>query len=267
LNLTINARDSMPDGGTLTVSTADVPAGKPVPGFPRAETASADRIMLSVKDTGTGMDAETLRRCLEPFFTTKPVGKGAGLGLSMAYGFAEQSGGRLLIRSEPGQGTEVAMLFPCSSQPVLAMPTVNPASRPLGGHEQILVVEDDDGVRDHAARVLGDLGYRVTPVETADAAISYLRAGGTADLILSDIMMPGVADVRKLEAEARALLPEIQILYSSGYPKELIQADGRLAPDIELLPKPYRRSELALKVREMLDRTYARPGAATQDAD
>lgn len=267
LNLTINARDSMPDGGTLTVSTADVPAGKPVPGFPRAETASADRIMLSVKDTGSGMDAETLRRCLEPFFTTKPVGKGAGLGLSMAYGFAEQSGGRLLIRSEPGQGTEVAMLFPCSSQPVLAMPTVNPASRPLGGSEQILVVEDDDGVRDHAARVLGDLGYRVTPVETADAAISYLRAGGTADLILSDIMMPGVADVRKLEAEARALLPEIQILYSSGYPKELIQADGRLAPDIELLPKPYRRSELALKVREMLDRTYARPGAATQDAD
>ena len=267
LNLTINARDSMPDGGTLTVSTIHVPAREPVPGFPRAETASADRIMLSVKDTGFGMDAETLRRCLEPFFTTKPVGKGAGLGLSMAYGFAEQSGGRLLIRSEPGQGTEVAMLFPCSSQPVLAAPPVNPASRPLGGREQILVVEDDDGVRDHAARVLGDLGYRVTPVETADAAISYLRAGGSADLILSDIMMPGVADVRKLEAEARALLPEIQILFSSGYPKELIQADGRLAPDIELLPKPYRRSELALKVREMLDRAYAGSATLAQDAD
>jgi len=266
LNLTINARDSMPDGGVLTVSTVHVPARAPVPGFPRAETAPSDRIMLSVKDTGQGMDEETLRRCLEPFFTTKPVGKGAGLGLSMAYGFAEQSGGRLLVSSVRGQGTEVAMLFPLSAAPAHVPQPASTAQRPLGGREQILVVEDDAGVREHVAGVLRDLGYRVMSLETADAAIAYLRTGGTADMILSDIMMPGVADVRALEAEARALLPEIQILYSSGYPRELIQADGRLPPNIELLPKPYRRSELASKVREMLDRAYAAPAVAVQEA-
>lgn len=267
LNLTINARDSMPDGGVLTVSTAFVPAGSRVPNFPRADVSTADRILLSVSDTGTGMDDETLRRCLEPFFTTKPVGKGAGLGLSMAYGFVEQSGGRLLIRSEPGVGTEVAMLFPRSFAPVQPVRHSISGERPLGGNESILVVEDDPEVRDHATRVLTELGYRVTALENADAAIAFLRGGGTADLILSDIMMPGQTDVRQMDAEARALLPEIQILYSSGYPRELIRADGRLAADIELLQKPYRRSELALKVRELLDRTYSGKLAAAQEAD
>lgn len=266
LNLTINARDAMPDGGILTVQSAFLPAGSAVPNFPSAELSSTDRILLSVRDTGLGMDAETLRRCLEPFFTTKPVGKGSGLGLSMAYGFIEQSGGRLLVRSRPGEGTEVALLFPRSLEAVQPHPQAQGGAGPLGGNEAILIVEDDRDVRDHATRVLTELGYRVTSRDTADAAIAYLRGGGMPDLILSDIMMPGKTDVRQLDAEARALLPEIQILYSSGYPQELIKADGRLAADIELLPKPYRRSELALKVRELLDRTYAGRPAPPQDA-
>ena len=266
LNLTINARDAMPDGGILTVQTAFLPAGSAVPNFPSAELSSTDRILLSVRDTGLGMDAETLRRCLEPFFTTKPVGKGSGLGLSMAYGFIEQSGGRLLVRSRPGEGTEVVLLFPRSLEAVQPHPQAQGGAGPLGGNEAILIVEDDRDVRDHATRVLTELGYRVTSRDTADAAIAYLRGGGMPDLILSDIMMPGKTDVRQLDAEARALLPETQILYSSGYPQELIKADGRLAADIELLPKPYRRTELALKVRELLDRTYAGRPAPPQDA-
>ncbi len=265
LNLAINARDSMPSGGALTMSTQPVAAGGVISGFADSAPVEADSVVLSVIDTGTGMDSDTLRRCLEPFFTKKPVGRGVGLGLSMAFGFMEQTGGRLLISSEPGRGTRVALVFPESRQTVSGQ-TDGVAPSPFGGSEQILVVDDDAGVRDHLARVLTDLGYGVIVLENPDAAIAYLRSGGRADLLLTDIMMPGSAGVRQLVAEAQAMLPEIQVLYSTGYPRELIDLDGRLPEGIHLLPKPYRRSELALMVREVLDRAYAGPVSPAEEA-
>lgn len=253
LNLALNARYAMPDGGVLTLATCAVPAGGGVPGFSKAAPSDAERVMLTVSDTGTGMDAETLRRCLEPFFTTKPVGQGVGLGLSMAFGFMEQSGGQLLIESEPDQGTVVGLLFPVSMLPLSNPETDDFIAGEAGGREHILLVEDNTAVRENAETILSGLGYRVTSLSTADEAIGYLRKGGSADLLLTDIMMPGSADVRDLVAEARRRLPEIRILYVSGYPRELINADGRLPTEIDMLQKPYKRGELARRVRRALD--------------
>lgn len=266
LNLALNARYSMPDGGALTLATRLVPSGADVPEFRKFAPASADRVMLTVSDTGAGMDAETLRRCLEPFFTTKPVGAGVGLGLSMAFGFMEQSGGQLLIESQPGKGTQVALLFPVSDLPVTHLPDRGAADGLAGGRECILLVEDNTAVRDNAETILSGLGYKVISRTTADDAIIYLRQGGSADLLLTDIMMPGSADVRELVSEARRKVPGMRILYFSGYPRELINADGRLPEDIDLLQKPYRRSELAARVRQALDRVDASGGVQDSGA-
>lgn len=254
LNLCVNARDAMPEGGVLRLETRT------------AEEDGARQVILTISDTGAGMDSETLRRCLEPFFTTKPVGEGVGLGLSMGFGFMAQSGGKLLIDSGLGKGTRVSLVFPEASAEQLAVASAAPAA-PRGGHERILLVEDDAGVREHVERVLSDLGYRVTACVNTDAAIDYLHKGGAADLILSDLIMPGQTDTRHLVEVARGYFPDIDILYSSGYPKSAIEKDGRLSADIELLPKPYRRAELAAKVRQMLDRKVSRPNQMSQVSD
>ena len=266
LNLALNARYAMQDGGVLTLATCAVPAGESVPGFEKAALADADRVMLTVTDTGTGMDAETLRRCLEPFFTTKPVGQGVGLGLSMTFGFMEQSGGQLLIGSEPEQGTVVGLLFPVSAMPLTNPETDDFSAGVAGGREHILLVEDNAAVRENAETVLSGLGYRITSLSTADEAIHYLQKGGSADLLLTDIMMPGAADVRDLVAEARRRQPGLHVLYVSGYPRELINADGRLPQDIDILQKPYRRGELARRVRQVLDGAAIPAGHQVSDA-
>lgn len=265
LNLALNARYAMLDGGVLTLATRAVPAGTSVPGFRKAAPVDSDRVMLTVSDTGTGMDAETLRRCLEPFFTTKPVGQGVGLGLSMAYGFMEQSGGQLLIESEPEHGTVVGLLFPVCTQPLSNPEADDIYAGIAGGREHVLLVEDNTAVRENAEAILTGLGYRVTSLSTADEAIGFLQTGGTAELLLTDIMMPGSADVRDLVAEARRRVPGIRILYVSGYPRELIDADGRLPAEIDMLQKPYKRAELARRVRQALDGAAA--AAETQVSD
>ncbi|MBU3920507.1 MAG: PAS domain-containing protein, partial [Alphaproteobacteria bacterium] len=252
LNLAVNARDAMREGGTLTLSTH------------LSEEEGRREVVLTVADSGDGMDAESLRRCLEPFYTTKPVGKGVGLGLSMAFGFMAQSGGRLAIESVPGRGTCVSLHFPLTDLEVPKTPAEADAGMLVGGDEHILLVEDDPGVRSHTTQLLADLGYEVTAKVNADEAIDYLRAGGTADLLLTDLVMPGTAGVVHLVAEARARLPGMEVLYSSGYPKELVAEDGRLPPDIEFLPKPYRRAELAGRLRVLLDRQGAREAAAQE---
>ncbi|MFN7179008.1 PAS domain-containing protein [Hyphomonas sp.] len=257
LNLALNARHAMREGGVLTLATRHVPAGSVAPGFEKAQPADADRVMLIVSDTGTGMDAETLRRCLEPFFTTKPVGEGVGLGLSMAYGFMAQSGGQLLIDSHPGFGTTVGLIFPVSSESLTENAPGHIRGGVRGGSEHVLLVEDNPAVRDNAEAILTGLGYRVTALGTADEAIGYIQNGGAADLLLTDIMMPGSADVRDLVALARSLLPGMRVLYVSGYPRELLDADGRLPARMDLLQKPYRRSELAAAVRQALDAAAA----------
>ncbi len=254
LNLSVNARHAMPDGGVLKLATAS------------REEDGAAQVVLTISDTGEGMDTETLRRCLEPFFTTKPVGEGVGLGLSMGFGFMAQSGGKLLVESARGKGTRVSLVFP-QARPEQALAATAPTVTPIGGSEHILLVEDDSGVRQHVEGVLLDLGYRVTACQNADAAIDYLNAGGGADLILSDLVMPGKADVRHLVQLARSYFPDIEVLYSSGYPKAAIEKDGRLAADIDLLPKPYRRAELAGRLRQLLDRRAASRNAAVQESE
>ena len=254
LNLAVNARDAMLSGGTLHLSTQVV------------EADGKKEVVLVVSDTGTGMDADTLRRCLEPFYTTKAVGKGVGLGLSMAFGFMAQSGGRLSIDSQLGQGTRVTLHFPyvegLAPEPALAEPLGAPVT---GGDEHILLVEDDAGVRAHVEGLLSALGYSVTSKVSADDAIAYLEAGGEADLLLTDLVMPGSANVLTLVDVARARLPDIAVLYSSGYPKELVDQTGRLPPDIEFLPKPFRRADLAAHLRRLLDQRAS--SAAAQEPD
>lgn len=241
-NLAVNARDALREGGTIRFET-------------HAHEENGQRfVALTVADTGNGMDGETLRRCLEPFFTTKPVGEGVGLGLSMAFGFMAQTGGKLLIDSAPGNGTRVTLLFPHTQGKAPSVES-DSGTVPAGKGELVLLVEDEPDVRDHVDRLLDGLGYRVVAMESADDAIDYVRAGGQADIILSDLVMPGTADVRELARVAGEALPGVSVLYSSGYPKEMIARDGRLAADIDLLPKPYRRAELAVKLREVLDRS------------
>ncbi|MBI1400820.1 PAS domain-containing protein [Hyphomonas sp.] len=254
LNLAVNARDAMLSGGTLHLSTQV------------SEMDGQKEVVLVVADTGTGMDADTLRRCLEPFYTTKAVGKGVGLGLSMAFGFMAQSGGRLGIESQPGQGTRVTLHFPYVEETAPAPVQAEPLGAPVaGGDEHILLVEDDAGVRAHVEGVLSALGYSITSKVNADEAIAYLEAGGEADLLLTDLVMPGSASVLTLVDVARSRLPDIAVLYSSGYPRELVDQTGRLPPDIEFLPKPFRRSDLATHLRRLLDQRAA--NAAAQEPD
>lgn len=250
-NLGVNARDAMQDGGVLTVQTEAV------------QSDGARQIVLTISDTGDGMDSETLRRCFDPFFTTKQVGKGVGLGLSMAFGFMEQMGGKLQIASEPGKGTQVKLLFPAADRQPEPAPAA-PAKLAMGQGEHILLVEDEPGVREHVEGVLISLGYIVTTRENPDQAIEHLRGGGGADLILTDLIMPGTTDVRELVRIAREQIADVEVLYSSGYPRELVERDGRLSMDIELLPKPYRKAELAERLRTLLDRQAAARKLARQ---
>ncbi|MBL8705245.1 MAG: response regulator, partial [Rhodospirillales bacterium] len=252
LNLCLNARDAMPQGGRLTIETANV----------RLDAAYADRhselepgqyVMVAVSDTGTGMDAATLERAFEPFFTTKEVGKGSGLGLSMVYGFIKQSKGHVRIYSEQGQGTTVKLYLP---RAYTGKPTEEEASGGVAarrGDEKILLVEDDELVRDHVSAQLKSLGYDVVVAANGPEALDLIRRSAF-DLLFTDIVMPGGMNGRQLADEARKLRPTMPVLFTSGYTENAIVHHGRLDPGVHLLQKPYRRQELAAKLRAVLDR-------------
>ncbi len=251
LNLALNARDAMPEGGRLTIETAnarldaDYVAQQP-------DAKAGPYVMISVSDTGSGMDADTLARAFEPFFTTKEVGKGTGLGLSMVYGFVQQSGGHIRITSEVGQGTTVKMYFPRVEGRAVEEDGA-PEAAAVSGRETILVVEDDALVRAHVARQLTDLGYRVLTAPDGQAAIGILRYNPEIDLLFTDVVMPGGMNGRQLATEVRALRPDLPVLFTSGYPENAIVTQGRLEPGLHILVKPYRKRELMTKVRELLD--------------
>jgi CheY-like chemotaxis protein len=212
-----------------------------------------DYVRLTVTDTGTGMAPEVLERAFEPFFTTKGEGQGSGLGLSLVYGFVTQSGGHIRTYSEPGVGTCFKLFFPRSrSSAPTGLPKRSDAAT-TGGQEHILVVEDDDHVREHLVSQLKLLGYDVTFATTGQAAFDYLASGTKVDLVLTDIIMPGGMNGRQLADAARKLRPGLRVLYTSGYSENAIVHHGRLDKGVELLSKPYRRQELAAKVRKVLD--------------
>ena len=251
LNLAINARDAMPDGGRLTIETGNIRMDDAAVAD-RGGLAPGDYLLVTVSDTGTGMDKDTLARAFEPFFTTKEVGKGSGLGLSMVYGFVAQSRGHVRIHSEPGRGTTVRIYLPRAADGVApAKPEIRDGSLPRGSGK-ILLVEDDAMVREMVVVQLRALGYRVVSAVSGSQALEVLRREGGFDLLFTDVVMPGGLNGRQLADEARKLIPGLRVIFSSGYADGAVDHHGRLDPGVHLLNKPYRRKDLAMKVREAL---------------
>jgi signal transduction histidine kinase/CheY-like chemotaxis protein len=250
LNLAINARDAMPNGGKLTIEIGNAMLDD---GYVAAEPdiTPGQYVMFAISDTGCGMSKDVLERACEPFFTTKPEGQGTGLGLSMAYGFVKQTGGHFKIYSEPGVGTTIKLYFPRSFEaearlsPVLGGPV-------RGGDETILVVEDDASVRATVVEMLGGLGYRVLKADDAESALGILKSGLPIDMLFTDVVMPGQLRSPELARQAKSLHPGIAVLFTSGYTQNAIVHGGRLDPGVELLSKPYGREQLARKVRHLL---------------
>lgn len=250
LNLAINAKDAMAGGGTLEISLANVELDASTAALER-DLHAGPHVLLNVNDTGHGMPAAVLERAVEPFFTTKREDRGSGLGLSMVYGFAKQSGGHLSIQSEVDRGTSVRLYFPRSHEDhvELSMPAPGPVR---GGNETILVVEDDAAVQETAVAMLTGLGYRVLRADNAEAGLVIVKSGVTIDLLFSDVVMPGLVRSAELAEQARALIPGLKVLFTSGYPQDRIGQGGRLGPDVNLLKKPYGLEELAASVRSVL---------------
>jgi PAS domain S-box-containing protein len=253
VNLALNARDAMPDGGTLTIETdtvildADYVAMNPEvnPGFYG---------LLAVTDSGAGMPPEVAKRAFEPFFTTKPVGKGSGLGLSMVYGFAKQSGGEVKIYSEVGVGTTVRIYLPAAGTARLPVrpPSAGEGGLPRG-NETVLVVEDDPMVRAYATAQIRGLGYTVIDAPDGVTALARLAERPQIELLFTDVILTGSLNGRQLADKATAINPRLKVLYTSGYSEDAIMHQGRLDPGVQLLSKPYRKVDLARKLRRVLD--------------
>ena len=257
LNLSVNARDAMPQGGQITIETANVEIDDDLAGA-KADAKPGEYVMVAVSDTGSGMTADVLQRAFEPFFTTKAVGKGTGLGLSMVYGFVQQSGGHTRIYSEVGVGTVVRLYFPRADVPAEVAATRQRAVSDLPtGAETILLVEDDPLVRKHTQTQLLELGYHVISAENAAEALDRVQEEGVPDLLFTDIVMPGTMNGRDLADELRARWPTLKVLYTSGFSHGMLDTPlGGLAGQ-HLLGKPFRRRDLATKVREVLDEAAA----------
>jgi two-component system cell cycle sensor histidine kinase/response regulator CckA len=253
VNLAINARDAMPDGGTMTVSTENISAATDGTTLPNG-AKSGNYIRLSLKDTGTGMSADVVERAIEPFFTTKEQGKGTGLGLSMVYGFAQQSGGLLAIDSQLGSGTSINIFFPSAQADVQRTPTEQPARETLPrGGETVLLVEDNVALRRMVKGQLLGLGYHVIEAETGAAALAALTTDQKVDLLFTDIGLPGGMTGFQLVESARIQQPGLKVLYTTGYAKPDSHHDSAQSDIQYVLRKPYRRQELAEKVRAALD--------------
>jgi signal transduction histidine kinase len=267
VNLVINARDAMPQGGRLVVETANLAIRKPE-SEQLGEIGPGNYVVVSVSDTGRGIPKDILGKVFEPFFSTKPPGRtsgrGTGLGLSMVYGFVTQSGGNARITSEVGRGTTVRLYLPAVRD--AALETATPAGRlwqpdPVlpGGSETILVVEDSEMVRQFAQTVLTGLGYQIYAAEDGPSALALIDRGLAPDLLLTDVLLPGGLDgvalsERILARQCERGAPAPRVLFMSGYVESVDAHQGRLHPDVNLLLKPFRRAALATMVRAHLDR-------------
>jgi CheY-like chemotaxis protein len=252
VNLVVNARDAMPNGGRITVETFTVHLDATY-AHTRADVVPGDYVLVSVSDTGHGMTAEVQSHLFEPFFTTKDRSKGTGLGLATSYGIVKQSGGHIAAYSEPGVGTTMRVYLPCVEQAPEPR-AVKPEELPRG-NETILLVEDDLPVRATAARILGNQGYQVMEAGDAAGALGMLDGKGlTIHLMITDVVLPGM-NGRELAEQVAALRPDIRVLYVSGYTDDVILQHRLVERDVTLLQKPFTANSLATKVREVLDRT------------
>jgi CheY-like chemotaxis protein len=253
LNLAVNARDAMPEGGRLTIETGNVHLDEDYAAR-NAEVTPGEYVMLAVSDTGVGMSPEVAQHAFDPFFTTKDVGRGSGLGLSMIYGFAKQSGGHVKIYSEAGHGTTIRLYLPRAldeRETARKAPAAPMGS--AGRGETILVVEDDAEVRAFAVGQLLELGYRVIEAGDGSEAQRILASGAPVDLLFTDVVMPGGMTGRQLSEAAALLRPNLKTLFTSGYTANSIFHHGRLDAGVHFLPKPYRKQELAARLRLVLD--------------
>ncbi len=252
MNLAINARDAMPEGGTILIETADADladlAGSEHPGVP-----AGPYVMLSMSDSGCGMDERTLSRIFDPFFTTKPVGSGTGLGLSMVYGVVKQSQGHIQVSSEPGKGSIFKIYFPRISEPADSLIKAREDEPIAGGSETILLVEDDDSMRELIATLLEGEGYEVMKAKDAQEAISAAaQCAAPIDLLLTDVIMPGMSGP-EAGVKLQQSRPGLKLIYMSGYSGSLIEHHGVLEHDKTLLQKPFSKRDLLRQVRAALD--------------
>ena len=254
INLAVNARDAMPDGGKLTITTANCRLDAAYAAHQNDLTAG-EYVGISVGDTGCGMPADVTAKAFEPFFTTKDLGHGTGLGLSQVYGFIKQSGGHVRIDSEVGRGTIVRLYLPRHARPELD--ANEPAAArpvPLGlGEETILIVEDDPDVRTHTSEIVSDLGYRVLAAPDAHSALDLLNEHPEVRLLFTDVGLPGGVNGRQLAEQARRRRPDLPVLYATGYARDAIVDHGWLDPGVEVVFKPFTYSELAVTIRRVLE--------------
>ena len=251
LNLAINARDAMPDGGKLTIETSNAYLDDEYC-RQHADLTPGQYVLIAVSDNGAGMSRATLERVFEPFFTTKETGKGTGLGLSQVYGFIKQSGGHVKMYSEPGQGTTVKLYLPRHDGEEAAMPPSEVTGSERGRGEIILIVEDDDGVRQYASEILRDLNYQVIEAKDSASALKLLDADKPFDLLLTDVVLPG-QNGRELADEVERRRPGTKVIFMTGYSRNAIVHQGRLDRGTELIPKPLIEGVVARKIRQMLD--------------
>jgi signal transduction histidine kinase/CheY-like chemotaxis protein len=254
LNLAVNARDAMAGGGRLTIETANAHLDERYAAGER-DVVAGQYVMVSVSDTGAGMTREVIEKAFDPFFTTKDVGHGTGLGLSQVYGFVRQSGGHIKIYSEVGEGTTVRIYLP---RLVVEQPAPEPAREPAPApvvkrDEMILVVEDEDGVREHSVSSLREMGYRVFQAADGAAALDVLAREPEIVLLFTDVGLPGGMNGRQLAAEAQRLRPQLKVLFTTGYARDALTHSGRLDPGVHLVTKPFSFADLAAALSKLLD--------------
>lgn len=252
LNLAINSRDAMPNGGILTIKTTNIEIDDATVSV-EPDLRAGQYVVIAVSDTGQGIPKDQIARVFEPFFTTKPVGQGTGLGLSMVYGFVKQTAGHIQIYSEVDEGTTINLYFPRHLGDNATRGTIASAVSPQRGEETILVVEDDSLISRQLMAQLTSLGYKVLIASAGAPALKILRARSDVDLLLTDVVLPGGMNGHQIVEAAQVIRPGLKVIFTSGYSQNAIEHNGRLDPDINFLGKPYRRSELAAKVREVLD--------------
>jgi PAS domain S-box-containing protein len=255
LNLVVNARDAMPNGGKVMIETANCYLDEGYVGTLAEPVKAGQYVMIAVADTGTGMDKSTLERAFDPFFTTKEVGKGTGLGLSQVYGFVRQSKGHVKVYSELGEGTTVKIYLPRyfgAEDKLEDIDHSHNAIRAIGA-ETILIVEDDDSLRAYATETLSELGYRVFAAQNAAAGLEILDRENDIALLFTDVVMPGGVNGRQLSTEAVRRRPGLKVLYTTGYTRNAIVHQGRLDPGVQMIGKPFSSDELGAKIRTLLD--------------
>ncbi|RMU16699.1 Sensory box histidine kinase/response regulator [Pseudomonas savastanoi pv. glycinea] len=254
LNLCINAKDAMPDGGQLLIQTGNRHLNAAAAA--RYQLPAGRYVELCVSDTGTGMDKDVMARAFDPFFTTKPLGMGTGLGLSMIYGFARQSGGGVNITSNVGEGSKVCILLPMhEGEPEAVALEDSPLQVPAPGisDETILVVDDEHAVRQLIAELLEDLGYTILQAERGADALTILQSKAAIDLLITDVGLPGGMNGRQVADAARDVRPDLKILFVTGYAENAALAHDTLEPGMHVLPKPFAIAELIGRVTELLE--------------